>query len=200
VPCGIEASEFNHEAEKDPSLVVAVGRFVEKKAPDLTIEAFARVCRIRPTARLEMIGDGPLLARCRAIAKKLGLEDSVVFHGACDHSFVKDKLAQASIFVQHSVRAKNGDMESQGISLLEAMACAAPVVTTRHNGFVETVLDSETGFLVDEFDMSGMVNRVLELLADDGKRVAFGRNGRQRVVEHYDANILAGRLREILGV
>ncbi|MBC2717414.1 MAG: glycosyltransferase [Desulfobacteraceae bacterium] len=198
VPCGIEVNEFSSDTMKDPNLVVAVGRLTEKKAPYLSIEAFAMVRKTWPTVRLEIIGDGPLSRFCKQRVVELGLSDCVTLHGARDHNFVKEKLARAIVFVQHSITALNGDTESQGISLLEAMASGVPVVSTVHNGFSETVLEGETGYLVEEGDVFGMSRKVTELLQDPALRRHMGRQGRARVINHFTAEKMAEKLRDIL--
>lgn len=198
IPCGIEPEFFQADRIKDPTLVVAVGRLTEKKAPQLTIEAFALVKKAMPNACLELIGDGPLRSVCEKKIEAFGLQDSVKLHGAKEHAFVADRLSRASVFVQHSVTAANGDTESQGISLLEAMASNVPVVTTRHNGFPETVIDGVTGYLVDERDVGGMAERVAALLNDENLRKRFGAAGRQRVMDHFSAEGSVRQLRKLL--
>ena len=198
VPCGIETEAFIPDRAKDPDLVIAVGRFVEKKRPDLSIRAFAQALQERPTARLEMIGDGLLLPACRELVREMGLADRVIFHGSRPHDFVIDRLSRAALFIQHSVVAPNGDTESQGISLLEAMASEVPVVATRHNGFTETVVEGETGFLVEERDTGAMAVRMGSILNDPTLRAAMGQAGRERVLRLYAAELQAAKLRAIL--
>jgi len=200
VPCGLMVEEFQPSSECDSNLIIAVGRMVEKKAPYLTVEAFARVVEKIPEARLEMIGDGPMLQIAKDTALKLSISNKVIFYGAKNHNFVKQKVSKAMVFVQHSVTATNGDTESLGVSLLEAMACEVPVVTTRHNGFVETIADGVTGFLVDEYDVEAMAQRITQILMDDQLRKTMGRAGRQRVIEHYESRKQARILREEMGI
>ncbi len=64
-----------------PPILLAVGRFVEKKAPQLTIQAFSQVARLAPAAKLLMVGDGPLLPSCRKLAHELALQDKVLVSG-----------------------------------------------------------------------------------------------------------------------
>jgi glycosyltransferase involved in cell wall biosynthesis len=198
IPCGIEVDQFDMEANKDPNLVIAVGRFIEKKAPHLTIQAFKMVLDKCPNARLEMIGDGPLMHKCQRIVNKEGLGEKVILYGAKSHEFVKQRLAVASLFVQHSVIASNGDTESQGISLLEAMASEIPVISTRHNGFVETVIEGVTGFLVAERDVDAMADRMVQVLQDKKLRDSFGQAGRKHVEENYKAEKMVQRLQDLL--
>lgn len=198
IPCGIEVDKFAIGGKKDPNLIVAVGRLTEKKAPHLTIEAFSIVHKALPEARLEMIGDGPLRQLCEQKISEHSLEGCVILHGAKEHEFVKQKLSGASVFVQHSVTADNGDTESQGISLLEAMISSVPVVTTKHNGFPETVVDGETGYLVEEREIKEMAKHIIHLLKDAELRMRMGRQGRSRVIKNYSANDMAKKLCNVI--
>jgi glycosyltransferase involved in cell wall biosynthesis len=198
IPCGIELDQFHPGVEKDANLILAIGRLVEKKAPHLTIQAFIKVLKKCPNARLEMIGDGPFMNMCREVIQNNNLEEKIILHGAQSHEFVKQKLESASLFVQHSVVASNGDTESQGISLLEAMASEIPVVSTRHNGFVETVIDGLTGFLITERDVTAMADRMVQVLQDNELREKMGKAGRKRVKEYFDADMQTVRLKKLL--
>jgi colanic acid/amylovoran biosynthesis glycosyltransferase len=199
-PCGLMVEAFQPSRDRIPNLVVAVGRMVEKKAPHLTIKAFSKVVEKVPDARLEMIGEGPLLQLARDTANHLEISHKVTFHGAMAHDFVKHRVSKAMVFVQHSVTASNGDTESLGVSLLEAMACEVPVVTTRHNGFTETIDDGVTGFLVDEYDTESMAHFITKLLADAALRNNMGQAGRQRVKDYYESRAQARYLRAQMGI
>ena len=198
VPCGIELDEFQPDRARDPDLVVAVGRLTRKKRPDLAIRAFAVARQSRPSLRLRMIGDGDQKGLCEQTVRELGVGDAVFLAGAQSHSEVKESLARASVFIQHSVTAENGDQESQGISLLEAMASGVPTVVTDHNGFSETVVDGMTGFLSPEGDVDGMARGILRLAEDRDLSRSFGAAGRARVEEEFDAVSLSARLRGLV--
>jgi len=200
VPCCVRPDEFNAGRVKDPNLLVSVGRFVAKKAPQNTIMAFSKVLCQFPDVRLEMIGDGELLQQCKDLVKTLGISDKVLFHGSKPADFVKEKLEKALLFLQHSVTAPNGDTEGLGISLLEAMASGAVVVATRHNGFIETVVNGETGFLVLEHDIDAMAQRCIQLLQDDELLVSMRRKARVRVEKKFTVEQQVVLLRRIMGI
>src|SRR5437588_1238885 len=102
-PYGIDCRHFAgaNPATSRPTFL-AVGRFVEKKAPLLTLAAFNAVFRAEPDARLRMIGDGPLLEQGRKLATQLGIESAVTFLGAQSHNVVQEEMRRARCFVQHS--------------------------------------------------------------------------------------------------
>lgn len=193
VPCGVDTTVFSPSSTRDPQLLLAVGRLVPKKAPHLTIEAFSRVASKHPQARLEIIGDGLLRPECERRVRQYGLSDRVVLHGSQNHEFVRERLKQASIFVQHSVTA-NGNTEGLPVSILEAMACGVPVVSTYHSGIPEAVLDKECGFLVPEGDVGGMAIAMDRLLANPEQRDSFGKTARQRAESLFSAK---GQIREL---
>jgi glycosyltransferase involved in cell wall biosynthesis len=181
-PCGVDCLAFTGAAPGAAlPVLLAVGRFVEKKAPHLTIEAFARAVRGCPDARLRMIGDGPLLATCRDLVARLGLGDVVQFLGPQPPEVVRQEMRQARAFVQHSAEALSGDCEGLPVGILEAGASGLPVVSTRHAGIPEAVLDGETGLLTDERDVAGMSVAMQRLLHDPQLASRLGQAAQQRI-------------------
>lgn len=198
IPCGILIEKFRQKSERDSNLIIAIGRLTEKKGPQYTIRAFSKVSKIFPQVRLEIIGDGYLLDECLKLTNKLMINEKVIFHGAQDNSFVQERLQQASIFVQHSIKASNGDMESQGISLIEAMASGIPTVVTDHNGFKETVSDEKTGFLIPERNINLMSEKIIQLIENRTLREQMGANGQKKVENEFDANMLCYKITTII--
>ena len=198
-PYGINCREFGGaNPENVPPIFLAVGRFVEKKAPPITLEAFANVHRVFPTARLRMVGDGPLLDECRELAKSLRIEHAVAFLGAQSHEVVQQEMRGARCFVQHSVEASNGDCEGTPLGILEAGASGLPVVSTRHAGIADVVIEDETGFLVDERDVKDMAENMLRLARNPDLAGRLGRAARQRIANCFSEERSFGRLLEII--
>jgi glycosyltransferase involved in cell wall biosynthesis len=88
--------------------------------------------------------------------------------------------------------------ESYGMVNVEAMACGRPVVSTRQGGPSETVVDGETGYLVDAGDAEGLARHVLALLRDPALRRRMGAAGRARVEAHFSAAAMAQRFTSTL--
>jgi glycosyltransferase involved in cell wall biosynthesis len=194
-PCGVDCAEFY---EGDPSLAppvfLAVGRFVEKKAPQLTLSAFSRVHRAFPEARLRMLGGGPLLDECRELAEQLGIGDAVTFLGVQSQGIVQEEMRRARAFVQHSVEAANGDCEGTPVGILEAGASGLPVISTRHAGIPDVVVEGETGLLVDERDVEGMAERMLRLLHEPELASKLGRAARRHIESNFSKERSDGHL------
>lgn len=185
-PCGADTSLFvgANPAHADP-VFLAVGRFVDKKGPLLTLLAFNQVLAEVPEARLVMIGDGPLLDASRQLARASKITHTVEFRGVQSHSSVIAAMQQARAFVQHSLRPGDGDSEGTPVAVLEASTSGLPVVSTRHGGIPDVVIDGDTGLLVDELDVDGMAQAMIRLVRDPELAARMGQAGRKRIEEHF---------------
>jgi colanic acid/amylovoran biosynthesis glycosyltransferase len=197
-PYGVDPERFK-PSRRIPERAVAVGRLVEKKAPHLTIEAFARIVRRFPKAQLDFVGGGELEESCRALICDRGLSRNVYMHGAQGSDFVVGLLQEASLFVQHSVTARDGDTEGLPVGILEAMASALPVVSTRHSGIPEAILHNVTGQLVDEHDVEGMADAMIKMFDYPERAAMMGAAGRERILVHFTHEKARDRLRAIIG-
>jgi glycosyltransferase involved in cell wall biosynthesis len=145
--------------------VLFVGRLVEKKGCKYLIEAMAQVQKTVPSARLIVIGDGPLRSSLEQLAQDHGL--LVEFRGALPNTEVKIELDAARVFCLPSVTAENGDAEGLPISILEAQASGVPVVTSARGGVGEAVKDGITGFTFPERDVDQLASGLIRILASD---------------------------------
>lgn len=185
-PCGVDPEDFSGAAPAGSAPhFVAVGRFVEKKAPYLTVHAFKTVADAIPEARLSMVGDGLLVGPTKRLAAALGLQDRVEFLGVQPPDVVGTLMRSARAFVQHSLVAENGDSEGTPVAVIEAQMSGLPVVATAHAGIPEVVADGLTGYIVPEGDSITMGERMLRLARDPDLAARMGQAGRQRAVEHF---------------
>ncbi len=185
-PCGVDVDLFaGADPAAAPPTFLAVGRFVEKKAPYLTLLAFKRVWERYPEARLLMLGDGELLEVCQQLTRALGIEHAVCYEGVLSQLEVAVAMRRVRAFIQHSVRTSYGDSEGTPVSVLEASAAGLPVVSTRHGGIKDVVVDGQTGFLVAEGDIGGMARRMMELIESPNHAAALGRRAREYVCANF---------------
>lgn len=194
-PCGVDVDEFAaHDPGAAPPVLVAVGRFVEKKGPDYTLRAFARARAEVPEARLVFIGEGELEARCRALASELGIADAVDFRGGRSHDEVRAAMAGARAFAQHSRVAQSGDSEGTPVAVLEAGASGLPVVATTHAGIPDVVAHGETGLLSAEGDVEHMAAHMAMVLREPALASRLGGAGRRRVGANFSMDLSVRRL------
>lgn len=198
-PYGIDTALFaDARPASEPPTFVAVGRFVEKKAPYLTLLAFRRVVDVYPTARLLMIGDGPLRDVCCHLARALHIDEQVEFRGAQSHADVSDALQRARAYVLHSLRASSGDSEGTPVAVLEAGAAGVPVVSTRHAGIADVVIHGSTGLLVDEGDVEGMAAHMITLAQDPVLATRLGQQARAHVAANFTMQSHIHRLWQVI--
>lgn len=202
VPCCVDVPDMPIERrERLPVNLVTVGRMVPKKSPILLLDAFRKALQDFPNMRLHFIGDGPLFSAARQFVHTFGLDESVTLHGAVPSDSVKRFLRESDMFLLHSVTDPvTGDEEGLPVSILEAMANALPVVSTRHAGIPEAVVDGETGFLVDEGDSTGMAERIVFLARDIELRAGMGLAGWRRTRTLFCWEREREALLEILGL
>ncbi len=194
-PYGVDVSLFRGgKPAQAPPVFVAVGRFVDKKAPHLALLAFRTVVESVPDARLVMLGDGVLWEACKQLTQGLGLADAVEFQGHRPHGEIVVTMQQARAFVQHSVRTSYGDSEGTPVAVLEAGATGLPVVSTRHGGIQDVVIDGRTGLLVNEGDVEGMAQHMIQLAKEPILAGQLGKAGRERVCAEFSMGKSIGRL------
>ncbi|MBU2962181.1 glycosyltransferase [Citreicella sp. C3M06] len=195
VPSGVDIRRFT-PGPKTPGSFLAVGRMVEKKAPQVTLRAFASAARGRE-AHLTFIGDGPLLESCKAMAADLGIAAQVTFTGALPHDQVRAHLTTTETFLQHSVTAKNGNTEGLPTAIQEALACGCITLSTWHAGIPEAVEHGINGLLVDEWDEQGFASGITQLL-NMSDRSAMTAAARATAVAKFDNAVLLAKVETVI--
>jgi phosphatidylinositol alpha-1,6-mannosyltransferase len=180
-------------------LVVCVSRLVKRKGQDTLIEALPAIQARVPDARLLIVGGGPDEERLRERAASLG--DAVVFAGQVPEDDLPRYYAVGDVFAM-PCRTRLGGLEVEGWGnvFIEAAACGRPVVVGDSGGARESLVDGETGILVDGKRTEAVADAVASLLADPARAAAMGAAGRERVLRDHTwpeiAARLAGWLRE----
>ena len=153
-------------------VVGTVANFKRHKRLDVLLRAADRVRREVPEVRFVMVGQGPLEAETRRLARDLGLERTVLFTG-----FRDDAPRVASAF---DVFAISSEFEGLSIAVIEALALGKPVVVTDVGGLPEVVEDGRQGFVVPARDPASLAERIVRLLGDPLERQRMGEAGRAR--------------------
>ena len=123
-----------------------------------------------------MVGGGPLLAPNTALAKASPVSDRLRVTGPIVDMPAAYSAADVVVLL-------SDDIETFPLSFLEAQACEVPVVGMDTGGVRETLLDGQTGFVVEQGDLQGMASVITTLLADPRRRAEIGRAGRRFVAE-----------------
>ena len=168
--------------------IIMVARFAEPKDQLLLLRA---VAGINEDFEVDLVGDGPLLARVRKAATDLGLNNRVNFLG--DRDDVADLLARAHIF---ALATKS---EGLPLSILEAMRAGLPVISSDVGGVSESVEDGVTGLLVPAGDPDQLRAALLRLILDPPLRAALGHAGRKRYERDFTVDRMLAKTAEIYG-
>ena len=177
---------------------IAVGRFVNKKSPYYLILSFIEVVKEYPGAKLVIAGDGELRETCLNLIKYYKLERNVILPGVINIKELINYLNTSLAFVQHSVTAGNGDAEGTPVSILEASAAGLPVISTNHAGIPDVVENGKTGLLVEEHDVQGMAECMIQLLQNPDLGRELGFNGKKYIRANFSLEKHINVLNELL--
>ena len=185
---GMPVGERVERTAHEPIRVLSVSRLAPVKGvPDL-VDA---VRAIDGNVELHVVGEGDDRA---SIAARAEGDPRIVLHGVRTPQQVKRHLAEADIFVINSRTVPPRISEAFGIAVLEAMEASLPVIGTRHGGIPESVIDGETGLLIDERDTAGLQAAIEQLARDPARRDAMGAAGRRRVETEFEIGACTERL------
>ncbi len=185
VPMGIDLKKFSPSLVGFDSLrrtlgvgqndliVGTVARLVHDKGLECFLRMAARIRAARSDVQFLIVGDGPLRPELERLVDTLGIRAKVIFTG--HRTDVPALMEAMDLFVLPTLR------EGFGVVFAEAMAMGKATVGSRIGPVAEVVENGVTGYLVAPEDPEQFAQRALELLADDGKRRAFGDAGRRRV-------------------
>jgi glycosyltransferase involved in cell wall biosynthesis len=164
-------------------LVGTLGRLVEpKKGLRTFLAAAARVAVAEPRARFVLIGDGPARAELERRSASLGIRERVRFHG--EEARPDRLLPGLDILAQPSL------WEGFGLSVVEAMAAAVPVVASRVGGIPEVARDDREAVLVPAGDAARLAEALVALLRDPQRAARLGAAGRKRALEEFSLDRL----------
>ena len=180
-------------------LVVCVSRLVPRKGQDTLIRAMPAIRRRVPDAALAIVGGGPSEDRLRAMAADLPA-GTVAFSGQVAEDDLPRYYAAGDVFAM-PCRTRLGGLEVEGWGnvFIEAAACGKPVVVGDSGGARESLVDGETGILVDGTRVTSVADALGDLLADPERAKAMGAAGRERVLRAHTWPAIAERLASWLG-
>ena len=188
---GIDVEEFTDSTsieklrdlfglQTDVPAVGFTGRIERQKGLHIFLHAAQYILQSGRPVQFLIVGDGSLRRELESLAKKLEIEQHIIFTGfRSDRSEVLTILRFLDIFVMPSL------WEGLGLSIIEAMRAGKPVVASNVDGIPEVVLDQETGILVPPSEPKALADAICTLLDSPEKCREMGKMGRQRALKHF---------------
>ncbi|MEG0826104.1 MAG: glycosyltransferase family 4 protein [Bacilli bacterium] len=185
VPTGIELERFYKEnnelvetnkikkelnIEANDFVIISVGRLAAEKSFELLIEGHTEIVKKNKHAKLLIIGDGPDSEKYKELASKLKIRENVIFTGKVPWEEIHKYYQLATVFATAS------RTETQGLTVIEAMAASIAVICADDESFKEVVIDNLNGKLFS--DQKDYVKVVLELMNDKEKIQKMGKQAR----------------------
>ncbi len=167
------------------------GRLVERKGVSVLLEAWGKLAKDHQDVLLVIVGGGPLEKKLKDQSRELGIEENVKFFGFVNN--IGDYLAATDIFVFPSFQ------EGFPNSVLEAMACGIPVISTKIGGVVDVIRDGENGLLVEPGNVNQLADALKKLISDAEYASTLGKNALKTVRENYDINVIANKYVKLYG-
>lgn len=192
VHCGIEPAKFDDPprmSDHRPLRLVCIGRLAEQKGHLLLIEAMAEVARRGFPVELSLVGDGPLRPLIERAIARAELTRSVRLTGWLDEAGVQGEIAHAHGMVLPSFA------EGLPVVLMEAMACARPVIATWVAGIPELVQPGINGWLVPAGSAESLASAILDMATTSTDTLArMGRSARARALTRHSIDTESAKL------
>lgn len=191
-PFGIDTSLFQPKSSLKKNEIITIGTVKTlsfKYGIDTLIKGFAETRHILMKAgdpiasrlRLLIVGGGRDKDSLEELAGSLNISEVTEFTGAVAHSSVPDYLNRLDVYVA----ASRFDSESFGVAILEASACALPVIVTNVGGLPEVVDNGVTGLIIPKDNHHSLAKAIEKLLIDEDLRKKMGKAGQKRVIDNY---------------
>lgn len=195
---GIETDQYPYEPRQkeadEPLRVLMAGRFVEKKGFPDGLKAFADFLDQGGKGTMTIIGDANDSKSSQSLKRVLiqiveerEISENVNFRGLVSQKELRETYYEHHVILSPSREAASGDNEGGSpVTLIEAQATGLPVISTYHCDIPQVVRDGETGWLVQESDVSGLTQALFECSETDQART-LGENASNHIRTRYAA-------------
>lgn len=171
-------------SDRNVPVVLSVGRLVQQKGFDVLLRAIGLLHHRGTRVRLIILGDGPLRAELEAVARELGIANSVALLGFVDNP--RRYLQGCDVFVLAS------RSEGFGLALTEAMSLGKPVIATRApGGPTEIIRDSDNGLLVPVDDPAALAEAIARVVTDRAFATRLAQAAKERSRAYEPAAVAA---------
>ncbi|NCC41939.1 MAG: colanic acid biosynthesis glycosyltransferase WcaL, partial [Gammaproteobacteria bacterium] len=208
VHCGVDTRLFSPAVERvhgddAPLRILCIAALRDVKGHRHLIDALALLRDRGLPFRCDLIGEGPLQSEIERQIRAQGLADQIQLRGPLSRESILMWLRErADVVALTSILAPRGNREGIPVTLMEAMACALPVVSSRLSGIPELVEEGVSGLLTTPGQADEIAEALARLAADPALRAKLGAAAREQVIARFDltenVNALADLFRPFL--
>lgn len=203
IPTGIDVTRFYKEnvskddvvnlknelgIKKDDFTILYVGRIAKEKSINFLIENLCSILKKSPKSKMVIVGDGPDMKELMELTDKLKLNKNIIFTGKVPWNEIPKYYQMADLFVTASTT------ETQGLTVIEAMAASKPVVAIKDESFELVITDNQDGlFFKDDKEYVNLIN---DLYKNRKRREMISKQARI-TANNYSAEVYASRVLEV---
>lgn len=173
--------------------VLFTGRLIERKGVEYLLRAIPMILDQRD-AEFVITGNGDQKPKLEALAAELDITDSVQFLGFVSNEQLSQEYARCDVWVNPGIVDSWGDAEGLGVGSIEAYCYGKPVIASAVGGIPDTVIDGQTGLLVEEKNASDLANAINRLLANPEECRQMGAAGFQFAQQTFEWNAITNKL------
>ncbi len=157
---GVDHSKFIHLGKTEHPSFIYLGRLKPYKNIDVAIVAFSRVVKLFPSAMFYVVGEGESMKSLKKLTVQLKIENRIRFYGKVSEGKKAKLLAKSWVAIQPSM------VEGWGITVIEANASGTPVIASDVNGLRDSVIDRQTGVLVEAKNSEAIASAMRDFIID----------------------------------
>lgn len=180
IPVGVDTKVFAGQSKQflgEKWNLISVGRLIQLKGHEFGIRVVKLLMERGYDIDYKIVGSGSEEDKLRELVLELSLEENVFFLGSKTQLELKELYGESDLFLMTSTYDNvTYRREALGVVNLEAQAMGLPIVGFDSGGFKETIQSGVTGVLVEDRDVIGMSNAIIDLLKDEKKYKEFSKN------------------------
>jgi len=194
IPLGVDTEHFKPPKncfQKKSCEILFAGYLYKLKGVEYLVKAMRVIAENRRDVKLRIVGNGPDKLYLMKLTEALQLKDKVIFEGLVPHNEMPRYYQQCDIFCFPTLG------EPFGKAIIEAMACAKPVIASNIGGPAEIIQNKKTGLLVPPAQPKILATKILELLDDENAMKKMGAEARKMVIEKYSWTKISERYHDL---
>ncbi len=187
----------NPMVKRSSNELLFVGRLVEVKGLPVLLNAIPKLLANKPDIHLSIAGAGPLEEGLRGLASQLNISNKIDFLGMVPQMQLPILYQRATLAIFPFIMTKSGIQEGFGLVVVEAMGCECPVIAGDLPAIQDSITHEESGLLVPSGSSELLADTILRILDDSDLRFRLARNGRKRVLEKFDWEVIAEKYKKL---